>query len=121
MKLNILPQTFVMCKLKDLSAVNIDDPFLVFAKTDKELSLICLADRAPKNCLKIESGFRAFRVCGAMDFALVGILAELSAVLAREKISIVAFSTFDTDYILVREALLERTVAALTAAGHEFM
>ena len=55
---------------------------------------------------------------GVLDFDLVGILAGLSHVLADAGLSIFALSTYDTDTLLVREADLDRAVAALTANGH---
>jgi hypothetical protein len=56
--------------------------------------------------------------CRAVDFALVGVLAELTRVLADANVSLFATSTYDTDYILVRQSDLEKGRAALTKAGH---
>jgi hypothetical protein len=70
--------------------------------------------------VRCESGFVAIEVAGPLDFALTGILASLAAPLADAGISIFAISTFDTDYVLVREADLARARRALEAAGHVF-
>ena len=56
---------------------------------------------------------------GPLDFTLVGILARISDTLARERISIFAISTFDTDYILVKNADLDRALKVLKAEGYE--
>lgn len=56
-------------------------------------------------------------MAGKLDFAIIGLLAQITALLAREKISVFAVSTFNTDYILVREGDLERSLAVFAAAG----
>ena len=56
----------------------------------------------------------------ALDFALTGILSGLSAVLAQAGISLFAISTYDTDYILVKERDLEKAVEVLGRAGYSF-
>jgi hypothetical protein len=66
----------------------------------------------------IESGWRALGVVGPLDFSLIGILAALAEPLAAAKVSIFAISTYDTDYVLVREKSLETALAALRRAGH---
>ena len=50
-----------------------------------------------------------------MPFSVVGVLASLAAPLAEAGISVFAVSTFDTDYLLVKEADFEKAVAVLTA------
>ncbi len=55
---------------------------------------------------------------GVLDFALVGILADLAGRLAQAGVSILAFSTFDTDWLLVPGARVEDARAALERAGH---
>ena len=49
---------------------------------------------------------------------MTGVLAGLTAPLAAAGISIFAISTYDTDYLLVREDDLARAVRALRDAGH---
>ena len=62
-----------------------------------------------------ETGWRAFRVLGSLDFSLIGVLASLIGPLAEASISVLTVSTYDTDYILVRETQLS---AAVEALGH---
>jgi hypothetical protein len=57
-------------------------------------------------------------VDGPLDFAITGLLASLATPLASAGVSIFAVSTYDTDYVLVREENLERAVQALEVAGH---
>ena len=52
---------------------------------------------------KIERGFAAMRIIGTLDFAMVGVLAKLTSALAVANVPVFVISTFDTDYLLVRE------------------
>ena len=53
-----------------------------------------------------------------MPFTVAGVLASLVTPLAEAGISIFAVSTFDTDYLLVKEQDFEKAVAALRKHGH---
>ncbi|CAM6121877.1 unnamed protein product [Calypogeia fissa] len=66
----------------------------------------------------VENGWLAFRVepptgGQGIDFGVVGIMAAISGVLAKADISLFAVSTFDTDYILVKEDRVAVAVKAL--------
>jgi hypothetical protein len=89
---------------------------VALTRTTDELSVVCNADAVPEDVM-VERGWRAFKVQGPLDFSLVGILAQLSGVLAQAGVSIFAISTYDTDYILVKETSLEAAAAALQQAG----
>ncbi|MEV4895973.1 ACT domain-containing protein [Nonomuraea sp. NPDC055795] len=85
--------------------------------TAEEVSVVCRSGAEPPGA-KVESGFSALRVAGALDFSLVGILASLTAPLAEVRVSVFVLSTFDTDYLLVRTVDLPTAKAALEAHGH---
>jgi hypothetical protein len=93
------------------------DGFLALTRTEDEVSIIAPEDAIPPR-VEREDGWRALRVDGTLDFALTGVLASLAGPLAEADVPIFAISTYDTDYILVREDDLERAVEALAAAGH---
>jgi hypothetical protein len=57
-------------------------------------------------------------VQGPLDLTLTGVLAALAGALAEAGVSLFAVSTYDTDYLLVRQKDLDRAAAALRAAGH---
>jgi len=61
----------------------------------------------------------AMRVEGTLAPELVGVLVSLAEPLADAGIPILALGTHDTDYVLVREADLDRAVGALQHVGHE--
>jgi hypothetical protein len=87
------------------------------ARTDKELSIVCRADQTPRGGRR-EDGFRCLEVAGPLPFEATGVLAALAAPLARARIPILAISTFDTDYLFVRQVRLREVVRALVRAGH---
>ena len=53
-----------------------------------------------------------------MNFCLTGVLAGLSTVLAQAGVSIFAVSTFDTDYVLVKQDRLATALMVLETAGY---
>jgi hypothetical protein len=78
---------------------------------------VCASEDVPLD-VQAQRGYRGLVVRGPLDFNLVGILASLAGPLAAASISIFAVSTFDTDYLFVREGDLDRAVAALHNSGH---
>jgi hypothetical protein len=87
-------------------------------RTDDELSVVCAADAVPASA-RAERGFRCLRVDGPLDFSLTGVLASIAGPLAGARISIFSLSTYDTDYILVREQDVPAAIECLRSAGHE--
>ena len=118
LKLQVLGRDFSVCKVTDYSGVDLTDQYCFIGKTDAERSLVCETSRGPSNVIEREDGWRAFRIAGVLDFSLVGILAELSSVLARENIGIFAVSTYNTDYIFLKKGCLDDAVRALERAGY---
>ncbi|GCE28244.1 amino acid-binding protein [Dictyobacter alpinus] len=124
MKLAIVPLTLAVCRLAA------DEPlpgwavqrhgFFSITATGDELSIVCAASAVPEG-IRCEQPWRAIKIVGTLDFSLVGILASLAEVLAQAQISIFAISTFDTDYILLKEPQLERARVVLEQAGHDFL
>lgn len=86
-------------------------------RTETETSLIVPEEQAPEGA-RVESGYAALEVEGPLDFGLTGILAGLASALADAGVSLLAISTFDTDWLLVRHERLEDAIAALESAGH---
>lgn len=82
-----------------------------------ETSIVCDASVVPPD-VTVESGWRAIRVSGSLDFGLTGILLSVAQPLAAAGVSIFALSTYDTDYVLVKESALPEAVEALSSAGH---
>jgi hypothetical protein len=93
--------------------------FVSATRTDDELSIVCEAAAVPADTVA-EGPYAMLRVAGALELGLTGILASLALPLASAGVPIFALSTFDTDYVLVRERDRARAEAALAAAGHRF-
>ena len=108
---------FSVCKVADYSQIDIDRPFVFTGRTDEEKSLVCPTELVPDNTTHRDDGWRAFRIVGQLDFSLIGILAEISNVLARNRIGIFAVSTYNTDYILTKEENFGKAILALSDAG----
>ena len=113
--LKALPGYFTVCKPRE--AFWQDRPFHFLARTDSELSLVCPTPDVPKSCEAREDGWRGLRVAGQLEFSLVGILARLSSALAAAGVSLFAVSTYDTDYLFVKDEAYEKALNALRGAG----
>lgn len=118
MTIEFLPVPFTVCKLPHGTPISSGE-FAFFARTDHENSLVCPTSAVPANALAREDGWCGMRIVGTLDFSLIGILAKISAVLAEAKVGIFAVSTFDTDYIFIKEESLARAKTALLAAGYK--
>lgn len=118
MELKRLDSELTVCKVASADDVDLSGEFVFVGKTDEEISLVCETRNVPAGVIAREDGWRCFRIQGVLDFSLVGILAKISDVLAAEGIGIFAVSTFNTDYILVKEGNFDRALDALAAAGY---
>ena len=85
--------------------------FTSLSRTREELSIVCPEGVVPRG-VKQEKGWRMFQVDGPLDFALTGVLASLAAPLAKAGVGIFVLSTYNTDYVLVKDAQVAEAVAA---------
>jgi len=95
-------------------------PFLTITRTEEELSIVCLDGNIPAG-VKAERGWGCFKLEGPFPFMETGILASFIGPLAENGIPVFAVSTFDTDYVLVKEEFVAMALAALAQAGHELV
>ena len=111
---------FAVCKLPPGSAIpawaTAGEVFSV-TRTVEELSVVCRQEIVPSGT-QAEVGWRCLRVAGAMPFTLVGVLASLTGPVASAGVGVFVVSTFDTDYLFIKEAEVLAAVAALRGAGH---
>lgn len=121
MKLKKIEKKLSVCKLSDISKVDFLDDYCFLGKTDEEISLVCTTDSVPDNYVACENGWRAFRVEGTLDFSLIGIISKISKILADQQIGIFVVSTYNTDYILVKEDNWDDAVKALTNQEYTFV
>ena len=121
LKLRLMPQKFSVCQLRADAAIPRwarKGEFLSITRTGNELSIVCESRLVPAS-VKAEKGFRCFELQGPFPFAMTGVLASVLEPLARARVSIFAVSTYDTDYVMVKERQLAKSVKALRAAGHQ--
>ncbi len=117
-----VPGTFGICRLGSRDRIPRwvhRSIFFSICRSPDELSLLC-EDRLVPDSVRCERGWSAIRVLGTLDLSLVGVLASLAQPLADAGIGLFTVSTYDTDYLLVREKRLDDAVAVLEAAGHSF-
>ncbi|MEO8972140.1 MAG: ACT domain-containing protein [Ktedonobacteraceae bacterium] len=123
MQLIVLPDKLALCRLlssEDVPAwVWREKSLLSVTYTSDELSVVCASKVVPDD-IQCERNWRAMKVQGPLDFSLTGILAVLAGPLAGAGIAIFALSTYDTDYILVKEDVLQQAVMVLRQHGHVF-
>ena len=119
MKLKKLPYTLTVCQLATVEQIDLNAGFYFIGRTDEEISLVCRTECTPARTLEREDGWRGFRIEGTLDFSLIGILSPIAAILAENKIGIFAVSTYNTDYVLVKEENFDKAMTALGAAGYE--
>jgi hypothetical protein len=118
--LTILPERLAVCRLDPGADVPIwatIGPFFMVARTAEELSILCAERQVPPDVVR-EPGWRAIKFEGPFNFGLTGILASVVGPLAEAGVSVFAFSTYETDYVLVREGQLEAASRVLADRGH---
>ena len=121
LSLLVLNPVFAICTLKRdalLPEWALSSDFFSITRTYDELSIVCLQESIPQD-VKINKGWRCLKVQGPLGFDIVGILASLSLPLASEGVSIFVFSSYDTDYIMVKNYDLDKAIEVLRKAGHE--
>jgi len=118
LKLAVLPHHLGVARLPATGGLpawlDLSRPMTSITRTREELSVVCPEDMIPAQT-RSERGFRAIQVEHKLDFGLTGILATLTGVLAEAQVSVFALSTFDTDYLLVRQHRLRAAIEALSA------
>ena len=80
--------------------------------------MVCKTEDVPAETIERDDGWKGFRIQGVLDFSLIGILSKLSGILADNNIGIFAVSTYNTDYILVKEENFDRALKVLASEGY---
>jgi aminoglycoside 6'-N-acetyltransferase I len=110
--------SFAVCKLPTGSPLppwaTAADLFSI-TRTADELSVVCRQEAVPEGVVS-ERDWSCLWMAGTMPFSLVGVLASLTTPVARAGVGVFAFSTFDTDYLLVKADEFRKAVAALRGA-----
>ena len=114
-------ETLSICRLEKNAPIPewaLTGEFFSITRTAEELSVVCPQNQVPPGVQK-QDGWKVLQVEGPLDFSLTGVLASLTGPLAKEGISVFAISTYETDYLLVKEEQLEGAIQALREEGYE--
>jgi uncharacterized protein len=118
--LTLLPDRLVICRLhSDYPLPELplhESGFCSVTKTAEEVSLVCREESIPAG-FPVEKDFRLLKVEGPLDFSLTGVLSLLLKPLADAAIPVFTISTYDTDYILVKDGQLEQAIRALSTVA----
>lgn len=119
--LMLLPGLYAIARYAPHETLAVDysqSAFFSMTKTNEELSVVCEQSLLPAG-VRAETNRRVLRVESVLAFTLTGVIASLAEPLAGAAVSLFAVSSFDTDYLLIADADLERAIAALENAGHK--
>jgi hypothetical protein len=116
MDLTVLPEPLAICRLRHTDripswALEEHESLVSITRTPEELSIVCPEEAVPPDVEHVEDGWRALKVPGPIPFETTGVLASIAQPLAAAGLTLFAVSTYDTDYILVKE--LERALEVL--------
>ena len=120
--LSILDGLFSICRLDYTAEMEfpgwaLTGEFFSITRRHGELSIVCPQGNVPDG-VREEPGWKCMELEGPLDFELTGIMSALTKPLADAGVSIFALSTYNTDFIMVKEDDLERAIEALTQQGH---
>jgi hypothetical protein len=121
--LSMLPHAWAICRFNNdatIPAWAYNGPLFTITRTAEELSIVTVDKNVPDG-VKCERGWRCLKVHGPFELSAVGVVASLAGPLAAEGISIFVISTFDTDYVLLKQHDVARAFEVLTAAGHSIL
>lgn len=94
--------------------------FFSITRTSDELSIVCSQNDIPSH-IKCEKEWKVLKIEGELDFSLIGILASISTILAQSGISIFAISTYNTDYILIKNKDINNAIQSLIKERYEII
>ena len=115
MTLELLKKEYAVCRLNKQSFPA--GEFVSLTVCGGEISLVCEAGQVPPDCLA-ETGWRALRVSGVLDFSMIGVLAGFTDALAKAGVSVFVVSTYDTDYLFIKTHSLKQAIQALRGHSH---
>jgi len=122
--LQVLPDTYAICRLPTGRPVDRDaDDFLMIVRSRREIegtSVICLEREVPDDWER-DGGWHVIRLDGVFGFGEVGVLSAVLGPLAEAGVPTLATCSFETDYVLVKAARLDRVRQVLEDAGHRFV
>ena len=124
MNLKLLENKYKVIKLNPSENIPLEkilkEEIFSITRTDEELSIVVQEDVDIKSDI-IEKNWRMIKIDGTLDFSLIGILSKISTILANANISIFAMSTYNTDYILLKEDRIKEAIKVLEDNEYKFI
>jgi hypothetical protein len=119
LEFTLFPDAFAVARLDPSQPAPVwaTGGFLSITRTADELSVVCRADLIPAEA-RADRGWRCLKLEGPFALTETGIAAEFTSILAAAGVSVFVISTFDTDYLLVKNEHLPAATASLRKAGH---
>jgi uncharacterized protein len=120
-RLSVMQETFAICRLEKDALIPdwaLAGRFVSITRTADELSIVAPETVIPSKTRGVR-GWSCLKLEGTFELSSVGILASLTGALAHEGISVLALSTFETDYLLVKAEDLTHAIRALAEAGYQ--
>jgi len=118
MELQMIECVFNICKISSVEQADLTRKFVFLSKTADEISLVCEEEYTPSEAVAVEPGWKALKISDVLDFGMIGVIANLSTILAKEKICIFVASTYNTDYIFMKLDDYSRGIQALIHNGY---
>lgn len=123
LSMKLLKDKYGVCRLDKSDLIpewSQNSDFFSITRTADELSIVCTDTCIPDD-IKCEKDWRILKALGPLDFSLIGILSKISTILAQNGISIFAVSTYDTDYILIKDKDINNAIDALSKENYEIV
>jgi hypothetical protein len=94
--------------------------FYSITKTKDELSVVAVQTDNISGDILYNSDWRIIKISGPLDLSITGIIADIADILKNNNIPIFTISTYETDYIMIKEKDLDSGLNALRKNGHNF-
>jgi hypothetical protein len=120
LQLSLLKDKYGLCTLPNTAPIPdwaLTQSLASITRTEKELTIVCRLEILPSQ-YQSDLNWRCFKIDGSFDLNQIGVISSISSPLADAGISIYVISTYDTDYFLIKEQNLEKTISVLSNSGH---
>ena len=120
LQLSLLKDKYGICTLPNTAPIPdwaLTQSLASITRTEKELTIVCRLEILPSQ-YQSDLKWRCFKIDGSFDLNQIGVISSISSPLADIGISIYVISTYDTDYFLIQEQNLEKTISVLSSSGH---
>lgn len=122
-RLKVLPELYSISRLdgKDPIPTWADgEGFVNIARSTDELSIVCHQSRVPDG-IKIDRDWSCMQFEGPFAFDETGIVLSVVRPLTEAGLGVFVVSTFDGDFLLLKEDKFADGLAVLREAGHQIL